>query len=324
MYALDAGTGTQSWHVDVRGDDAIFFLYGMLGLLDHENRALRGLDLASGVERWRHDFPAEEDSDAVAVLNQADLARPSILSGEVGAGIGDHRIVMVNPDRSALVIDGNTGDVISQGSNIASPGDVVLAYGDRLFVAPNEADFQLVSYGLAQMSGLPQVLYTATDQDRYPLMMEPCGGNRICALETEQVDDEQTDVVAINAADGGEIWRARAPGAERLLGVGDWAVAAASLTFEPTVLAFDEAGRTALESPGLPVRLNDANLLIITTAGGYEEYLRAMGVAIDGGEPFEMGQLPEGYDQTQCSWNERYLVCPDRSGTEIWQFAATE
>lgn len=321
MYVLDSGTGAERWHADVRGDDSLFFLEGMLGWLDREGRSLRGLDLATGGERWRLDFPGDEESHAVAVLSPADLARPSILSGEVGAGIGDHRIVMVQPDRSVWVVDGRTGEIISEGSSIASPDDVVLAYGGRLFVAPNEVDYQLVSYDLAQLSGLPQVLYTATDQDRYPLMMDPCGTNRVCVLESDQFDEEQTDVVAVNAVDGGEIWRAQAPQAERLIGVGDWAVTAASLTYEPTVLAFDEAGRTAVESTGLPVRLNDANLLILTTAGGYEEYLRAIGVAIDNGEPFEMGQLPEGFDQTQCAWNERFLVCPNRTGTEIWQFA---
>lgn len=321
MYVLDSQTGAERWHVDVRGDDSLFFFDGALGWLDRAGRALRGLDLATGAQRWRHEFPGEEQSHAVAVLSPADLARPSILSGEVGAGIGDHRIVMIQPDRSVWVIDGRTGEVISQGSNIASPDDLVLGYGERLFVAPNEVAYRLVSYDLSQLSSLPQVHYTATGQDRYPVMMDPCGTNRICVLESDQFDEEQTDVVAVNAVDGGVIWRAHAPSAERLLGVGNWAVTAASLSYQPTVLAFDEAGRTAVESTGLPVRLNDANLLILTTAGGYEEYLRAMGVAIDDGEPFEMGQLPEGFDQTQCSWNERYLVCPNRSGTEIWQFA---
>jgi molecular chaperone HscA len=321
MYVLDSETGAQLWTADVRGDDSLFFLDGTLGWLDHEGRALRGMDLATGGERWRHDFPGEEDSSAIAVLSPADMARPSILSGEAGAGIGDHRIVMVDPDRSVSVVDGNTGNVISQASNLASPDDLVLGYGDRLFVAPNEVDYQFASYNLAQLSGLPQVLYTATGQDRYPRVIEPCGTDRVCVLESDQGDEEQTDVVAIDTVDGGEIWRGHAPSAERLLGVGDWAVTAASLTYEPTVLAFDEAGRPAVETTGLPVRLNDANLLILTTAGGYEEYLRAMGVAIDNGEPFEMGQLPEGFDQTQCSWNARYLVCPNRTGTEIWQFA---
>jgi outer membrane protein assembly factor BamB len=322
MVVLDAATGDQRWHEDVRGDDLIFFLEGALGWLDHEGRALRGLDLASGAQRWQHEFPTEEDSYAVAVLTAADLARPSNLAGEPGAGIGDHRIVMVNGDRSVWVVDGKTGQILTRGSNLASPDDRLLGYGERLFVAPNEVDYQLVSHDLTELAGVPRIHYTPPDQDRYPLMLEPCGGTRVCVLESDQFDTAQTEVVAVNAVDGGQIWRASAPDAERLLGVGDWAVTAASLTYEPTVLAFDGTGRTAVESTGLPVRLNDANLLIVTTAGGYEEYLRGVGVAIgNNGEQFEMGQLPEGFDQEQCSWNERYLVCPDRAGAEIWRFA---
>jgi outer membrane protein assembly factor BamB len=321
MFVLDSETGAQRWHKDVRGDDLVFFLEGALGWLDHEGRALRALDLASGAERWRHEFPNEEDSNAVAVLNQADLARPSNLVGEPGPGIGDHRIVMVNPDRSVWTIDGNTGQILSEGSNRASPDDLLLGYGERLFVAPNEVDYQVVSYDLLQLSGVPQVHYTPPDQDRYPVMVEPCGTGRVCLLESDQFDSEQTDVVAVNAVDGGEIWRASAPEAERLLGVGDWAVTVASLTYQPTVQVFDETGNTAREKPGLPVRLNDANLLIVTTAGGYEDYLEAVGVAIDNGEEVGLGRLPEGIEQEQCSWNERHLVCPDRAGAEVWQFA---
>jgi outer membrane protein assembly factor BamB len=325
MFVLDSQTGAQLWHEDVRGDDLLFFLEGALGWLDLEGRALRGLDLTTGAERWRHEFPGEEQSNAVSVLTEADLARPSNVNGEPAPGIGDHRIVMVNPDRSVWVVDGNTGQIVGERGNLASPDDVLLGYGERLFIAPNEVDYELRSYELAQLAaGVPQVHYTPPTADRYPIMVEPCGNGRVCVLESNQFDTSQTEVVAVNAIDGGEIWRAPAPEAERLIGVGDWAVTAASLSFQPTVLVFDETGNRAVESQGLPVRLNDANLLIATTAGGYEEYLAAVGVATGNGEQFEMGQLPEGIDQEQCSWNERYLVCPNRSGAEVWQFARDE
>lgn len=323
MYVLDAETGAQRWSVDVRGDDVLFFLENVLGLLDHEDRALRGFDLTTGVEQWRHGFPDDEDSHAVAVLTAADMARPSNLVGEPVAGIGDPRIVMVNGDQSVWLVDGDSGDILGRADGLADPDDPVLAYEDQLFVAPNEVDYQLVSYELAALSSLPDVRYRPTARDRYPLSLQPCGSDRICVLESDQFDDEQTEVVALGtAADGGgQIWRAEAPEAERLLGVGNWAVTTASVGFQPTVRAFDATGNVALESSGLPVRLNEANFLVLTTAGGYEEYLRAMGVPLADGEPFEMGQLPEGFNQEQCSWNEQYLICPDRTGTDIWRFA---
>jgi molecular chaperone HscA len=320
MFVLDAETGNQLWHRDVRGDDLLAFLDGAFAWLDHQGRALRGLDLATGGERWQYEFPTEEASAAVAVLNHADMARPSDADGEPAPGVGDHRIVMVNADRTVFVIDGNTGQIISQGSNLADPDDQVLGYGDRLFVAANEVDYQLLSYDLTQLSGVPRVHYTPADTDRYPAKLQPCGQARVCMLESAQYDSTETDLVAVNAAEGGQIFRAPADGAERLFGVGDWAVTIASLGFQPTVSVFDQSGNVAVESPGLAVRLNEANLLVATTAGGYEEYVEALGVPL-GGQQVDLGRLPEGPVQEECSWNDRYLVCPDRDGAEIWQFA---
>ncbi|HEY8471089.1 MAG TPA: PQQ-binding-like beta-propeller repeat protein [Natronosporangium sp.] len=322
MYVLDAETGQQRWTVDVRGDDVLFFLDGGLGLLDHQQRALRGFALDTGVERWRHPFPHEEDSNAVAVLAYADMTRPSNFAGEPVAGVGDHRIVMVNGDQSVWLIDGRTGEVLNQTAGIADPDDQVLAYDEQLFVAPNQVDFQLASYDLAALSSQPQIRYQPTARDRFPLALEPCGADRICVLEVDQFNDERAEVVALSTAEGGgQIWRADAPEAERMIGVGDWVLTAASLGFEPVVRVFNGAGHLAIESPGLPIRLNEANFLVITTAGGYEDYLSAFGMALANGERFDLGQLPEGFVQEECSWNERYLVCPNRTGTEVWQFA---
>jgi outer membrane protein assembly factor BamB len=321
MFVLDAETGEQRWQREVRGDDLLAFLDGALGWLDNEGRALRGLDLATGGERWRHDFPGEDASNAVSVLNQADQARPSDSSGEPAPGIGDHRIVMVNADRTVWVVDGNTGEIISQGSDLASPDDQILGYGDRLYVAANEVDYQLLSYDLEELSsGAARVHYAPSEASRYPVKLQPCGPTRVCVLETAQFDASQTEVVAVNAVDGGQIWRAPVTEAERLFGVGEYAVTLGSLSFQPTVSVFDPTGRVVLESPGLAARLNDANLMVITTAGGYEEYVEALGFPV-GGQRVELGRLPEGPVQDQCSWNDQYLICPDRNGAEIWRFA---
>jgi molecular chaperone HscA len=320
MFVLDAETGAQLWHRDVRGDDVLAFLDGGLAWLDHQGRALRGLDLATGGERWRHDFPTEEASSAVAVLNHSDLTRPTDEFGEPAPGIGDHRVVMINGDRSVLVIDGDTGAILSQARDLADPEDQVLGYGERLYVAGNEVDYELVSYDLAQLSAAPRRHYAPAGNNRYPIKLQPCGQRRVCLLESPQSDSTQTEVVAVNAIDGGQIWRAPVDAAERLFGVGEWAVTVSSLGFQPTVSVLDQTGAVALESPGLAVRLNDANLLVLTTAGGYEEYVEGLGMPV-GGEEFGLGRLPENMIQEECSWNAHYLICPDRNGAEIWRFA---
>ncbi|MGH3683059.1 MAG: PQQ-binding-like beta-propeller repeat protein, partial [Natronosporangium sp.] len=323
MFVLDRDTGDERWHQDVRGDDQLFFLRTTLGWLDRDGGELRGLDPATGGERWRVDLPDGEPT-VLPVITDADLARPTDLRGDPSPGFGDSRIVVVAPDRSVRVIDGEGGGTVSERDNIAGPDDLVLAYRGRLFVALAESGYRLDSYDLAALSDIHRAHYAAPDADRYPEELAPCGG-RVCLLETVSFDRETTELVAVDADGGGTLWRAPAPGAEQLLGVGQWVAATASVEFDPSVVVYDGAGAPVLDQEGTAVRLNGSNLLVLagigSVAGGG---VSVAGVAIEGwdGDPFDLGRLPEEVLAQQCAWNERHLVCPDRLGAEIWRFAA--
>ncbi|MPZ29073.1 MAG: PQQ-binding-like beta-propeller repeat protein [Micromonosporaceae bacterium] len=321
MFVLDPETGEERWHQDVRGDDQLFFLRDALGWLDRDRGELRGLDLATGGDRWRVDLP-EGEPTVLPVTSDADLARPTDLRGDPSPGAGDNRIVVVAPDRSVRVIDGDDGRIVSERDNLAGPDDLLLAYQGRLFIAAAEPGYRLDSYDLAALSEVSQAHYEAPDAERYPDQLAACGG-RVCLLETVSFDRDTTELVAVDAVDGGELWRAPAAGAEQLLGVGEWVAAAANVDFEPSVVVYDRAGEPVLEREGLVVRLNDSNLLVLTGIGAITGGVSVAGAAIEGwdGDPFEVGRLPEGVLEQECSWNERHLVCPDRSGVDIWQFA---
>lgn len=329
MSVRDAATGQERWHEDVRGDDELFLLPGTFVWLDHEEEALRGLDPATGEERWRRTFPdAEASSRALRVLTGPDLAGPSTWSGAPDPAIvddRDSRIVMVDPDRSVSVIDAGDGATISEAGNVAAPGDWLLAYGDRLFVASHEREFQLLAYDLAGLSGVPQLLYSARHPDRYPADLEPCGGGQVCLLEEAPIDRSRTELVAVDAVDGGARWRAPAPEAEQVLAVGEWVVATASVDFDPSMTLVDAAGEQVFAGPGRAVRLDGANLLIFST--GSPDSPAVAGVAIVQPEPgapvtpVALGRLPADMRPARCSWTDRQLVCPDREGADVWQFA---
>jgi len=322
MFVLDPATGEERWHADVRGDDHLFLLDGTLTWLDRAAGVLRGLDPASGDERWRQELPEEGDPTAVPVLTEADLTRPADLSGNPSPGEGDHRIVVVFPDRSARVFDSRDGKLLSQGSNIADPDDRLLAYRDRLFVAPAALGYQLTSYELAELDSVPRAHYAAPDAQRYPELLEPCGSGRVCLLENVSFDRQTTELVAVDAVDGGALWRAPAPGAEHVLGVGQWVAVAADVNFQPSVVLYGGDGAPVLERAGLVVRLDGGNLLLLAGIGAFAA-VGVAGMATGGGaaEPVDLGQLPAETLAEQCSWNQHYLVCPDRTGADIWQFA---
>lgn len=203
MFVLDLDTGQERWHQDVRGDDQLFFLPATLGWLDRDGGELRGLDPATGGDRWRVDLP-EGEPTVLPVTTDAELGRSTDRHGDPSPGFGDNRIVVVAPDRSVQVIDGDDGRTLSERDNIAGPDDLVLAYRGRLFVALAEPGYRLDSYDLAALSDVHRAHYEAPDADRYPEELAPCGG-RVCLLETVSFDRETTELVAVDAVDGGTL-----------------------------------------------------------------------------------------------------------------------
>ena len=321
MLLLDHAAGQPRWHRDVRGDDHLFLVGGTLTWLDRDGGALRGLDPASGDERWRQELPEDGEPTVVPVLTGGDLGRPADLAGNPTPGENDHRVVLVHPDRSARVVDARDGRTLTEGTNVADPDDRLLAYRDRLFVAPAAAGYQLVSFDLAELTRVPRTHYAAPDTQRYPELLEPCGDRRVCLLESVSFNRQTIELVVVDAVDGGALWRAPSPGAEHVLGVGSWVAVAAGVTFEPSVVLYAADGARVLERGGLVVRLDAGNLLVLGGIGSITGGVSVAGIAIEDGEAVDLGRLPEEVFAEQCAWSRRYLVCPDPAGAEIWRFA---
>lgn len=316
MYVLDGGGGAVLWERDVSRDDWVTTVEDHLVWYDAANERLQGVEIATGRDSWTYRMP----SDAVSlwVLLDEDLNRSSDTEGNLGIISTDHRLVVVDEEGTAYVVDGRNGTVLSQGANLARTRDYLLAYDGRLYVAADQAGFQLLSYSLDDLGGLPRTHYRAGPQ-RYPAALEACGPDRVCLLELDNFDRKTTEVVAVDVAeDRGALWRQPVPDGRGLLPVGDWVTVTG---FDIPARAFDASGSEVLNRPGVVARLNAGNLLVFADElSNSTQDLSVAGVSVTGDPPTELGHLSQVVG-AQCSWNEAYLTCPDRNGATIWRFA---
>lgn len=125
LYALDPGSGAQEWmyeepadglHDEIRAvtaiDDTVIYASQSDGSGDEQEPFVRGLDAASGDERWRIEPPAEFVNDIVAVADR----------------------IFVHQTFDLLVYRRSTGELLTEQRTGAGFGSVATA-GDTLFVA---------------------------------------------------------------------------------------------------------------------------------------------------------------------------------------------
>jgi outer membrane protein assembly factor BamB len=313
LFVRDPRTGAERWDIDVHGGDHLFFNDRTLGWFDRRGQALRGFELVTGEQRWSH--PVDGTAHATEVTTVAELARPTGPSGVADPLGADHRIVLVTPDRTVRVIEGYDGGVLTERHNVAGPNDLLLPYEDRLFVAAQERGYRVESYNLTDLAEPPRAIYTASDLERIPDELAPCGTDRICVLDTLAFDQETAVVSAVDVVDGGALWQQEVPAAQRLLPVGDWLAVATTVDFADHVVILDEQGEPRHNQAGEAVRLNDGNLLLVDA-----EWDNAAGFPVAQGEGTPLGPVPE-VEPLSCAWNERQLVCAGPDAVDIWRFA---
>lgn len=313
LYARDPDTGEARWEIEVHGRDQLFLTERVLGWLDNDGETFRGIDLVSGEVRWSHRFDGA--ATAVQVVSPESLAQPTDRDGRAMSGMDDPRLVLVRPDRTVLVIDGDSGAVISQQVNVASPRDLLLGYRGHLFVVQNQPGYRLESYNLADLTEPPRTIHRGADPDRLPRTLAPCGTDRVCVVDYQLLDNQSTLVTAVEITDGRPRWQQQVPAAYDLLPVGDWVAVVTAVTFPPQVVVLDDTGAQRHALPGVPARLNDGNLIIFS-----HDLQPTIGLAVGVEQPVELGRLP-GNTIRDCAWNDRYLVCVGVDAAGIWRFA---
>ncbi|HEX5597131.1 MAG TPA: Hsp70 family protein, partial [Micromonosporaceae bacterium] len=245
---------------------------------------------------------------------------PSGVSGaSMVPDLADGRLVEVGADRSVRVIDVGSGKVLKQRTNVADPDDHIIVFEGRLYVAEAERGYRVLAYDLKSM-GEPANIYTAQDDKRQPKALGPCGKDRVCLLETASYDSKTTELVAVDAAKGGALWRKPTPHAELLVPVGEH-VLIRTESGERRSVIFRPDGSKLLERDGVAVRLDGGNLLIFAKQlSSYKDDPSIAGIRVGSGDPVELGQL-KGVRPTTCSWGLTLIVCGADSNFVIRRFA---
>ncbi|SCL67450.1 PQQ-like domain-containing protein [Micromonospora citrea] len=311
LVLLDGASGEQRWRRSIRGDDDVLFGEGVAVLVDRAGKRLVGLRLADGGEVWARDSPRDEYGGARTsvhpVTTEKALGGPAFVDGSPrDPWRGEvRRIVQVGADRSVRILDMGSGRVVHGRAGVADHDDLVVAHEDRVYVARDEANYQLLAYDLST-DAQPRVLHTAAGDRKRPKALVPCGEHRACLLETTAGDDESTEVVAATEKKAA---RWPAPGATSLVPLGEHLLVRRTSP-ESTSTLFDPEGRAVLrDRPGVAVRLDAGNLLVFADPPSPAEDDRSVaGVAAGSGAVAELGQLEDVRSET-CSWNTSVIAC---------------
>lgn len=328
LVALDAASGDELWRRDFNHDDVVLLRDSTLAVDDSHGERLVGLDLTTGDEVWEVSHTSGDSYNAAKVLGvhvAADLSEPTELGGGPASRHGTAAIV-VTPDRSVRLVDFATGEETWRRSNVASPGDFVHAYEDRLYVADGADGYRLLAYDLADADSQPRTLYTVEDPGRRPVTPpQPCGEDRLCLLDQVGSDRETIEVLAIDVADEPRlVWRAPAPGASHLVSVGDLVIVNGG---SRPLVAYDRTGAEVFDrSAGFGVRLNGGNALLLgDRLPSYYADLSLLGYAVAEQRLVALDTARD-VDGIGCAWRVvagvGYLTCPNPDAVLIWRITA--
>ena len=313
MTVLDAGSGEARWNRPLGSSDTVHFGTDTVVLVDRLEERLLGLDLATGRARWE-----EEDPDAstiVTVSTPADLTGPAGTAGRPFApDHGDERIVQINAGRSASVRDLRTGKIAQTRPSVAATTDEAVAHHGRLFVHESGASERIFAYGLEKL-GEPVTLHTPPPDDSVS-RLTPCGDDRLCFVETAGYDRTKSQVVAVDAVKGGELWRHDVPDVESLVPVGDSLLAVA----DETTTLLDADGEPEWTVPGVSVRLDGGNVLRFSDSLTTSVTDRGLSGVHLGDGPVDMDQIRSVRPGT-CAWNTSVLACVTEEKFALYEIA---
>jgi outer membrane protein assembly factor BamB len=319
LVVLDGKTGAKRWEYALGSSDSVHFGSGVVLVVDREHGVLHGLALATGVERWQAaNADGSTSSGVIDVTTPADLTGPADTQGWPFAPelSDDDQVVQIAADRSARVIDLNTGKIGKPRPDVAYTSDKMVAHNGRLFVEESSSR-RLLAYDLKSFdTGEPAVVYTAP-KDASVTDLTPCGDDRICFVETVGYAGDKATVVAYDLVARKEVWREPAPDVETLVPVGDAVLAA---TDDSTTL-FDVNGKPLWsKAPGAAARLDAGNVLRFSDRMSTSVRNQGLEGVHPGDKPVALGTVHD-VRSGSCSWNTAVLACVTENDFLIERFA---
>jgi len=324
MVLLDPGDGGKLWERTIDGNDNVLFAGDKIVLVDRKEGRLVGLDVRKkGKGVWEVPSPKNDygqtSTQVVAVTTEDDFAGPATTGGVPFAEPldDDKRIVQIGADESALVIDADTGKVVAgPRQSVADTDDKIIAHNGRLIVAESADARRLFAYDLQKLE--PKVLYTPAANTQLD-HLTPCGADRICLVETTGYAAKTAQVVAIDAAKGGVVWRRSVADVDGIVPVGQ-AVLATLNTSPVQVSLLDAEGNVSWTRGGVAGRLDGGNTLQFSKALSGSADDPALAGEHLGDDAVPLGSLA-GIRSSTCSWDTTHLACVADEDFVVQRFA---
>jgi hypothetical protein len=256
----------------------------------------------------------------VAATTPADLAGPADGDGVAFAPDpgDDTRVVLIGADRSAQVFDAASGDTVTERANVAEPDDLILAHDGRLFVGSAQNGYQIVRYDLGKL-GQPAIVYAAADSARQLKTLSPCGTGRLCLIDAKGYDKKTAEVVAVDAAGDGELWRTATSEAQTLVPIGTSVLVGRS-TSPVSVRLLGAGGAVGWDRNGSAARVNAANLLAFAKPlPDNAADVSVVGQHL-GDELVQLGPMTGAVTST-CTWSTSIMACAADEGFVLRRFA---
>ena len=226
--------------------------------------------------------------------------------------------MQIGADDSARVIDADSGAVLAgPRPSVARTDDKIIAHDGRLIVAESADARRLFSYDLAKLE--PRVLYTPPTAGSRLDHLTPCGTDRICLVETVGYALDTAQVVAIDAAKGGVVWRRAVADVDRIVSVGE-AVLATTNKSPVQVSLLDAEGKVSWTRGGVVGRIDAGNTLQFSKALSASADDPAVAGEHLGDRAVPLGSL-DGIRSSTCSWDATHLACVAAEDFVIQRFA---
>ncbi|WP_433371409.1 Hsp70 family protein [Actinoplanes sp. CA-142083] len=322
LVVLGADGGSVLWDRTIGSQDVVLFAGGSAVVADRVGHKLIGLRLADGKQRWSLDDPKTTyptDTNVLALTTPKDLNGPATVFGRPYQPdlADDPRIVQIAADKSARVIDAETGKVVASRQNVAEPNDEVVAHNGRLIVLQPD-DKQIVAYDLGKFGDAqPKVLYTVQTPNSQMKYVAPCGDDRVCFDEEVGYDGKTATIRALDVADGGQLWNYPLPNIESIVAVGE-STLVTTTNSEMTLL--DPAGRKIWTHTGEAARLDAGNILEFSKPLSRSPGETALYGRHIGDDAVPLGSLTDMRADT-CSWDKSTLACVAEKDFVLQTFA---
>jgi outer membrane protein assembly factor BamB len=303
LFVIDPDSGEVRWELPFSINDDDLLLFEAAVVLVTADGNSRGHDWATGRVLWEQ--PATADRPVTSIgMNQPDADLPSV-RGE--RPLRDPRLLQITAGGNLLVRDAATGALTATRAGVAPSGHAdYVAFGGRLYGYSLESTYRLRVSDVDGTAAPRDILTGAPEHS----LARPvaCGTGRVCVLDTYM---GQAQVIAVDAVRGREVWRADAPRDPAFLTAAGARVVATGQDRDDEAVSvlYDADGREVVRTKAELVWLSTGTLLSI----GKTEV--AAVDAADGGVRV-LGELPE-HNRT-CSWTETRLVCPSRTGLQVW------